>query len=151
MDRFHFVLFEQEANTACQFGHDAIFAINHFGRIEAVYRHINAVFCKFRLGLMVVFRRLQQGFRRDTTHIQASTTQGRCITCFVTTCIDTSCFKTQLCCTNGRNIAARACADDYYIKLIRHTNPFIYRPLYERPVIIMVLTTTERTAFNGLA
>ena len=56
MNGFYFVLFEQEANAACQFGHNTVFALNHFGSVKVVYSDVNTMLSKFSVGLVIILR-----------------------------------------------------------------------------------------------
>ena len=115
----YFVFLEQEFHAAGQFGHDGIFALNHFGRVEFYVADSDTVFGKLVLRSVEMFAGLQQGFGRDTTYVQASTAQCRGIACFVNACINASGFETQLRGTDGGNVSARACTNHYYI-ILRH-------------------------------
>ena len=121
MKERHFVLFEQVQNTVVVLLHNVVFAGNHLGHIHAHTLHLNAVIGKVMTGLIEVFRRLQQSFGRNATHVGASTAKGWAATC-IFPFVDTRDLKSQLRCTDGRNVTARAATNDDHIKLFAHAN-----------------------------
>ena len=97
---------------------DFVFAGNHFAHIHFQACGADAVLAKVLGGVFVVFRALQQGFRRDAADIGASAAWGG-LAGFVGR-VDTGYAHAQLGGANGGDIATRAGADDDNIKILRH-------------------------------
>jgi hypothetical protein len=73
------------------------------------------------VGLVEVLRGLQQGFRRNATHVGARTAKGWAPSSTFPF-IHTGHLKTQLGCAYGGNITTRAATNDDHIKLFTHAN-----------------------------
>ena len=81
MKERHFVLFEQVQNAIVVLLHNIVFAGNHLGHIHADAFHLDAVIGKVMIGLIEVFRRLQQSFGRNAPDVGASAAKGWAACC----------------------------------------------------------------------
>ena len=119
MKKGNFVLFEQVQNTIVVLLDHRVFAGNHFGDVHFYALYLNAVVGKVVVGVVKMLRRLQQSFGRNTSHI--GTSAARCGAALVVfPLVNTGHLKTQLRCTDGRNITTGATTNHYYVKLFTH-------------------------------
>ena len=113
------VLFEQVQDSIVVLLHDGVFAGQHFGDVHLHAGGGDAVLCEVMVGVVKMFAGLQQGLGGYATDVGAGAAgcgaAGR-----VFPLVDTGHVEAQLGRTNGRDIAAGACADDDDIKLLRH-------------------------------
>src|SRR5476651_95210 len=99
-DNFHFTAFRHACQTTGQLVDDFLFPQTHF--VDVCFRlteNNTVLFQSFRFGDH--FRYVQQGFRRDTTDVQADATE-RGIT------LNQNGFKTYLSATQSSRVARRA-------------------------------------------
>ena len=113
------VLLKQVQDAVVVLLHDGIFAGNHLGHIHLQAFHGDAVVSEVVGRLVVMFRRLQQGFGRNATHIGTGAAWCRA-TLGILPFINTRHLETQLGCTDGCDVTARASADHDDIKLLGH-------------------------------
>jgi hypothetical protein len=74
---------------------------------------------KVMIGLIEVFGRLQQSFRRNATDVGASASKGWAASC-VFPFVDTRYLESELRCANGGNVTTWAATNDDHIKLFAH-------------------------------
>jgi hypothetical protein len=116
---FDLVGFEQAGDAACQLAHDSRPALLHCGDIETELAGLDTVLLEFVPGAVVELGRLQHGFRRYTTRIQAGTAE-RVLAVPVLPLIDTRDAHTVLRGPNRSDIAAGSRADNNDIKFSAH-------------------------------
>ena len=119
MEKRDLVFLEQIQNAVVILFDYSVFACQHFGHIDAHALHINAMFGKVVVGLVKVFRRLQQSFAGNAAHVGASTTRCRA-TLVIFPLINTGHAKAQLGCTNSSNVATGATANNDHVELFAH-------------------------------
>jgi hypothetical protein len=116
---FDLVGFEQAGDAACQLAHDSRPTLLHCGDIETELAGLDTVLLEFVPGAVVELGRLQHGFRRYTTRIQAGTAE-RVLAVPVLPLIDTRDAHTVLRGPNRSDIAAGSRADNNDIKFSAH-------------------------------
>ena len=119
VEKRHFVLFEQVQNAIVVLLYNLVFAGDHLHHIHADAFHLNAVVGKVMVGLIEVFRRLQQSFGRNAPDVGASATKGWAASC-VFPLVHTRYLESQLRCANGSNVTTWAATNDDHIKLFAH-------------------------------
>ena len=122
----YFVFLEQKGDATGEFGHNRVFALDHFGGIKFHVAHADAVFGKIMLRGVEVFARLQQGFGRDTAHVQAGAAQCGGVAFFVYARVDAGGFETELGGTDGGNVSAGAGADNDNVELRHGVFPLLW-------------------------
>ena len=93
MEKSNFVLFEQIQNAIVILFDDGIFTAKHFGHIHLHIFGSDAMVCKVVVGVVKVFARLQQCFRRNATYIGTGTARRWTALC-VFPLVDTRYLKT---------------------------------------------------------
>ena len=119
MEKSNFVLFEQIQNAIVVLFDHGIFAVKHFGHIHLHIFGRNAMFGKVVVGVVKVFARLQQCFRRNAAYIGTGAARRWAAFC-VFPLVDTRHLKTKLRGTNGGDVTTRATTNDYDVELFTH-------------------------------
>ena len=119
MEERDFVFLEQIQNTIVVLLNHRVFAFEHLRHVHLHAGGCDAMLSEMVVGLVKMFRRLQQGFRRDAAHVGASATKCGA-TGVVLPFVDTSDLKAQLCRADGGDVTARASADDDDVEWFAH-------------------------------
>ena len=112
----YLVLFHQEFNAASVLANDVGFISLHLLPIDGRRFALQAHFGKVMLCFVQHVGRVQQGFGRDTTDVQASSTKRFAA-------FDDGRFQAQLGAADGRYIAAGACSDDDNVVVCHGVSP----------------------------
>ena len=110
-----FVLFEQVKDAVVVLFDHAVFAGDHFLDVHFQVFEADAVLAEMVRGLLEMLRALQQRLGRNAAHVGAGAA-GSGAAFFVFPLVNTGHVQAQLRGANGRDIAARACADNDDVK-----------------------------------
>ncbi|MCY1177833.1 hypothetical protein D9M73_181570 [compost metagenome] len=123
LDGGHTVGFEQGRNAGGQAFDDVGFTADHRWHVHGHASVIDTVDRETVLGFVEFPRTVQQGLGWNAADVQAGTAQSQ-FAFLVGVLLDAGGRKTQLGGLDGSHVAARARADHYYVKFLRHSkNP----------------------------
>ena len=99
------VFFHQEVNAGSGLFHHASFPLDHLLEVQLPASGSDAMFCELVLGLVVMFRTVEQRFRRNAADVQAGASQSVVL-------FNQGCFISQLSGTNGSDVTSWPATDD---------------------------------------
>ena len=118
--RCHIIFLKQKCDAAGQLIDDLIFARQHFCEIKRDTGNLNAMIGEAVICTMKIFRRFEQGFRRNAADVQTRTAKtGFALGIFPV--IDTHRIKAKLRRSNCRDVTTGTAADDGDIELLSHS------------------------------
>lgn len=115
MEKRDLVFLEQVKDTVVVLLDDLVFASDQGIEIEFDIVHLDAVFGKAGIDLVVMLGRLQQRLGRNTSDVSASAARSR-LAGIIGPGVDTRNIHAQLGGTNRGNVPTRPCTDNDYIK-----------------------------------
>ncbi|MNN17896.1 hypothetical protein D3C81_1310930 [compost metagenome] len=119
LDRGHTVGFEQGRNAGGQAFDDVGFTADHRWHVHGHASVIDTVDRETVLGFVEFPRAVQQGLGWNAADVQASTAQSQ-FAFLVGVLLDAGSAEAQLSGLDGSHVTARARADHYYVKFLRH-------------------------------
>ena len=107
------IFLEEEFNTRRQSGHGFIFRVHQLTEVHRHFTAVDADLLEVLAGFDIFVSRVQQGFRRDATNVQASTAEAA-------TLLDADCLESLLTRLNCGHIAFHCCQSRNTYLQVRH-------------------------------